>query len=130
MAEQGPRASRRALIYRITHIANAPWILAGVPFVFTDRHAYVASAEFFTNVEDLSGLDWDLIRSRDFRRDPNRPDKLERRAAEFLVHRHLPVTGLLGMACYDEATCARIRAEVAQRGLDLHVEVRRTWYFG
>lgn len=215
MAEQGPRASRRVLIYRLTHIANVPWILnnglhalstgvrdpdfvpignpdlivkrqyrpvgtgpggtlddyvpfyfgthsamlyniqtgrvagvdatqrdlvhlvssieqvqnAGVPFVFTDRHAYVANAEFFISVEDLNLLDWDLIRSRDFRRDPNRPDKLERRAAEFLVHQHLPVTGLLGMACYDEATCARIRAEVVQRGLDLHVEVRRTWYF-
>lgn len=123
----GVDATQRDLVHLVSSVEQIQ--NAGVPFIFTDRHAYVANAEFFTNVEDLNRLDWDLIRSRDFRRDPNRPDKLERRAAEFLIHRHLPVTGLLGMACYDGATCARIRAEVVQRGFDLHVEARRNWYF-
>ena len=123
----GVDATQRDLVYLVSSVEHIQD--AGVPFVFTDRHAYVANAEFFIDLEDLNELDWDLIRGRDFRRDPNRPDKLERRAAEFLVHRHLPATGLLGMACYDEANCARIGAEVVQRGLDLRVEVRRTWYF-
>lgn len=101
----------------------------GARFVFTDRHAYVATAKPYTDLAALTRLDWNLIRGRDFRRETNRPDKLERRAAEFLVHRHLPVTALLELGCYDDTTCARMRAEVARRVLDLHVAVRRAWYF-
>ncbi len=123
----GVDATQRDLVYLFSSVERIQD--ARVPFVFTDRHAYVANAAFLIHLEDLNQLDWELIRGRDFRRDPNRPDKLERRAAEFLVHRHLPVTGILGMACYDEAGCARIGAEIAQRNLDLHVEVRRNWYF-
>jgi hypothetical protein len=75
----------------------------GTRFVFTTGHAYLQESDYFEDLSDLDRIDWDLLRSGDFRRDPEDPGKLSRYQAEALVHRHLPVSGLLGIACYDEA---------------------------
>src|SRR6266542_1908978 len=93
----------------------------GVGFVFTDRHAYLQTAAFSDNLADLAGLDWKNWRARDFRRKPDDPSKMERYQAEALIHRHLPVDGLAGLACYGSAPLAVLEAEVAQRGLELKV---------
>lgn len=98
-------------------------------FLFTDRHAFVATAEYYDDIARLSCLDWPLIGGSDFKRDPNRPDKLEHRAAELLVHRHLPVEGLLGIVGCDETSRAAIHGHVESRELKLRVAARPAWYF-
>ncbi len=100
-----------------------------VAFLFTDRHAYVANARYSGNVADLSGLDWDLINGRDFKRDPNRPDKLDRRAAELLVHRHMPVAAVGTVACYNSAVRQTIEDAAIAVGVNMTVRVRQDWYF-
>jgi hypothetical protein len=54
----------------------------GVTFLFTDRHAALATAQFSSDLAELGRIDWPLLRSRDFRRDPEDPGKLERYQAE------------------------------------------------
>jgi hypothetical protein len=71
----------------------------GIQFVFTNQHAYPVTAEYFNNLDDLGRVDWPLLQARDFRHDPEDPGKKERYQAEALVHRHLPVAGLLGIGC-------------------------------
>jgi hypothetical protein len=100
-----------------------------VAFLFTDRHAYVANAHYSGDVADLNRLDWDLINGRDFKRDPNRPDKLDRRAAELLVHRHLPLAALGGIACYNSAVRQTIEAAANAVGANVAIRVRQDWYF-
>lgn len=100
-----------------------------VAFIFTDRHAYVANAHYSGDVAELIRLDWDLIIGRDFKRDPNRPDKLDRRAAELLVYRHLPVAALDGIACYNSAVRQTIEAAANAVGVNIAVRVRQDWYF-
>lgn len=73
----------------------------GLKFVFTDRHAYVQTASFFNSLDDLQRVDWPLLQARDFRNDPEDPGKKERYQAEALIHRHLPVTALLGIVCHN-----------------------------
>jgi hypothetical protein len=101
----------------------------GVAFVFTDRHAYVALAHYSSNVGDLAKLDWSLINGRDFKRDPNRPDKIERREAELLAHRHVPLGSLAGIACYDGVVRQRIEAEATKVGVNIKIREHREWYF-
>ena len=100
-----------------------------IRFIFTDRHAYVANSNYFGDVVELDKLDWDLINGRDFKRDPDRPDKLDRRAAELLVHGHLPLDALSGIACYNNAVWQTI--EAAANAIDVNVTVkgRQDWYF-
>lgn len=100
-----------------------------IGFVFTDRHAYVQTASFFNALDDLGRVDWPLLQARDFRNDPENPDKKERYQAEALVYRHLPAGALMGVVCYDANTAARLKIEVDRRKLELRVLAKPDWYF-
>ena len=75
----------------------------GIPIIFTDRHAYPPLSRYFSDVARLDQVDWPLLQQRDFRRDEDDPEKVERYQAEALVHRDLPVAALLGAIFYSDA---------------------------
>jgi hypothetical protein len=101
----------------------------GLPFVFTNAHAYPGWTNYYSNLENLDQIDWSILQRRDFKRDPDDPRKMERYQAEALIHHHLPITGLLGIMCHTDALKVRIEADVAARGLTLPVHARPKWYF-
>jgi len=101
----------------------------GLPFLFTDSHAYSGLARYFDDLSQLDQIDWPLLQHRDFKRDPEDPGKLERYQAEALVHRHLPLSALLGMVCYTDAVRVDIERTMRNQGLDLPVHTRPGWYF-
>lgn len=96
---------------------------------FTDAHAYVAYANFFNNLEDLHHIDWSILQNRDFARDQDDPNKMERYQAEALVHTHVPVTALLGIVCYTIEAKQQVQLAVEQRQLELRVLSKSGWYF-
>ena len=101
----------------------------GLPFVFTNAHAYPDWTDYYSDLDSLHEIDWPILQRRDFKRDPDDPRKMERYQAEALIHHHLPITGLLGIMCYTDAVKARIEQDVAARGLTLAVHARPGWYF-
>jgi hypothetical protein len=101
----------------------------GIPFVFTNQHAYPVMAEYFSDPQRLDRIDWGILRNRDFKHDPEDPGKKERYQAEALVHRHLPVDALHGIGCYTEEVKAWLDSELRARGIKLQTIVRPGWYF-
>ncbi len=101
----------------------------GVRFVFTNAHAYTAEAEFFDSLDALDQIDWDLLRSKDFRHDPEDPGKKSRYQAEALIHRHVPVEAILGVACYNADVQARLAKESETVGGTTPIKVLPNWYF-
>ena len=101
----------------------------GVPFLFTDSHAYYRWANFYAQLSDLDKVDWSLLQSRDFRRDPADPGKFERYQAEVLIYQHCPVSSLMGIICYTDEVKSQIESQLQQYGLELAVYVRPGWYF-
>jgi hypothetical protein len=101
----------------------------GVQFVFTDRHAYPQLARFFNKLEHLGEIDWPLLQARNFKRNPDDPEQIERYQAEALIHEHLPVDALIGVICYTDAVKTKIEKQVQQRGLTLDVKTIPRWYF-
>jgi hypothetical protein len=101
----------------------------GRPFVYTDRHAYVNMAKFYNDFEHLNDLEWGAWQARDFRKDPDNPEKHERYQAETLVFRHVPVEALRGVVCYSQRTESDLARLTAALGLDFKVIVRPDWYF-
>jgi ssDNA thymidine ADP-ribosyltransferase, DarT len=101
----------------------------GIPFVFTDQHAYPLMANYFTDLEDLDQVDWDLLNRRDFRHDPDDPGKKERYQAEALIWKHLPFEALLGICSHSDAVDQGIKQELAKRKIELQTVVKRDWYF-
>jgi hypothetical protein len=112
------------LVSSLRHVAAQGW-----PFLFTDSHAYYQWANFYSDLADLDKIDWQLLQARDFRRDPEDPAKFERYQAEALVHRHLPVNGLLGIVCYTDNLRQAIELQLQARNLSLQVFARTGWYF-
>ena len=98
-----------------------------IPFVFSDRHAYLAAAQFSSNLDDLNRIDWVSLQSRSFKKSDL--DKFERYQAEALVHTMVPVTAIIGIACYDGSVAVPIRDQLGPLGLDVRVTTQRSWYF-
>ena len=100
----------------------------GVPFLFSDRHASVVQANFWGDLADLIRLDWKIWQTRDFKRDPNDPDKLTRYQAEALAHRHVPVAALQGVVCHGAEEETSLKEMVHNSQQDLAVYSRPGWY--
>jgi hypothetical protein len=101
----------------------------GLPFVFTNAHAYPDWTNYYNDLSRLDEIDWTLLQNRDFRRDTEDLRKVERYQAEALVHNYLPVNGLVGIICYTEELKRQIDSQIAELNLDLTVHVRKGWYF-
>lgn len=102
----------------------------GVSMLFTDRHAYTATAAWSGSRADLAGMiDWDILCRNDFARDDSYPDKMERYQAEALAHRHFLPSALLAIGCVSEAVRSAIEATIQAAGRTLPVFARPGWCF-
>jgi hypothetical protein len=101
----------------------------GVRFVFSDRHAYLEAAQFYDEPSQLNQIDWDILQRRDFKRDPENPEKFERYEAEALAREHVPVDALLGVACYNDSANGRIAADMKAAGMTIKTAIQPGWYF-
>lgn len=101
----------------------------GRQFVFTDRHAYLKAAKFYSDLDDLQNIDWGILQDKDFERDKEDPGKVERYQAEALIYRHLPVTALEGIVCYTSAIQKVLHALMLERQLKLKIVAKPGWYF-
>jgi hypothetical protein len=101
----------------------------GIPYLFTDRHAYLVAAKFSNDPADLSMIDWGILQNRDFKRDPEDLGKVERYQAEALVHESAGVNGLLGFACCNPTVRDEIQGIVDEHGVQLKVLAKGGWYF-
>jgi hypothetical protein len=88
----------------------------------------LAAAQPSSDLARLDWIDWQMLRDRDFARDPDHPERFDKYQAEALVHRHLPADALLGVFCYTKVVEARIAAHAEECGLDLKVACRPHWY--
>ena len=122
-----PRRPARELVFLVASLRSLA--AHGVPFVFSDRHAFMNGATFSTALDDLDRLAWEYWQRQDFRRDPNNPEKFERYEAEALIHRHLPVERVDAIACSDELEQARVAEMVHNCGGQIEVVCRRHWFF-
>lgn len=100
-----------------------------VKFLFTDRHAYLEGAQYSSKLEKLCDLPWLLWQQKDFRKDPENPEKTDRYQAEALVYKYLPAEYLQGIVCYTSGIELLIKELVELKKLSAKVLVRPNWYF-
>ena len=92
-----------------------------VCFLFTDRHALLALASFHTSLDELDRLDWSRLANRDFKRDDNDPEKLERYQAEALVHKRLSMDLLTAVACWSQKEANQVESWAKDSGVNVQV---------
>jgi len=101
----------------------------GIPFVFTNQHAYAVDTEFFDDTTHLDQIDWKLLCDGDFKTDDESPGKPLRYQAEALIHHFMPLEALSGIACSGETVRRRLEFLIAERGLSINVRVAPKFYF-
>jgi hypothetical protein len=101
----------------------------GVPFLITDKHACANNTYYSSDLADLSRIDWKILQNSDFSRNNDDPDKTNRYQAEALVHKHMPLDALLGVACCDDRQKAEVDALMFKHKVNFQVRVQRGWYF-
>jgi hypothetical protein len=75
------RRERDEIVFLVTSLLRM--VELGIDFVFSDRHAYLATARFSNALADLGDwIPWQQLQARDFKKDPNDPGKFERYQAE------------------------------------------------
>jgi hypothetical protein len=98
----------------------------GVPFVFTDRHAYLKLAQFSDDLTNLGWIIWPVLQAKNFKKDDM--DKFEKYQAEALVHKKMPLSGLMGIACYNDAVKTEMEKLCDSKGQKLEIVTRRNWF--
>ena len=101
----------------------------GLPYLFTNQHAYAAGTQYFSRRADLEQIDWPLLQSRIFKTSDADPGRQVRYQAEALVHRRVPLEALLGIGCARATVQRHLESLVAARGLTLSVKATPQWYF-
>jgi hypothetical protein len=101
----------------------------GLSFAFTDRHAYLATAQYFTDLAHLDAINWPILQNRDFKHDSENPSKTDEYQAEALVWKHLPIDALLGICGNTTRAQQQIENELTLRGSTVKAYVKEEWYF-
>lgn len=100
------------------------------PFLYTDRHAYLVHAQFYKDINQLENIiNWKILQERDFRKDPEMPEKSERYQAETLIHNHVPVEAFKGIICYDNKVEKHVCTVCEQHKVAIPVHATSRWYF-
>lgn len=120
------KGSQDEIIYLVSSVETI--IGMGLPFIFTDRHAYLAHKVLFTQYEELKQLSWDIIKDDTWFNEYSELKK-ELKQAEFLVHHHLPVAGILGVIAKNTEIATFVRNEITKANLDVKVVERPDYYY-
>ncbi|PZR02285.1 MAG: hypothetical protein DI539_27825, partial [Flavobacterium psychrophilum] len=114
------------IIYLVSTVETI--VELNLPFLFTDRHAYLLHKIIYNNIEDLTKLDWSTIKDQSWHTHYSDVKK-ELKQAEFLVHRHLPLQGIRGIIVQNVEIATFVEQMLANAGLDIKVAVRADYYY-
>ena len=74
-------------------------------------------------------IDWDLMRERYWHNTPEDGDRMRRRAAEFLVHRHVPASAIHSLATRNTRMLERVQRLLVEHSVELPATVEADWYY-
>jgi hypothetical protein len=102
---------------------------AGLPFVFTDGHAEMDISRFFTNLRNLTEIDWKIMQATIWRDTLQDGDRKRRRQAEFLAHQFFPLTLVGKIGAYNLSIAQQLAALFAASPYTPIINAEPTWYY-
>lgn len=123
----GYTGGQRAVIHLVTQVEA----IAATPcdWVFTDGHAEITFSQFYTDLAQLSRIDWEIMREKYWRDTDEDGDRKRRRQAEFLIHRFCPWTLITEIGVIDQGVQRRVRELLSVAEHQPVVSVQRDWYY-
>lgn len=123
---QGYTEGQKWVLHLVFYIEDV--VAAGLPYVFTDGHADMEFSEQYTNLDGLSEIDWDLMRSNFWFDINTYPDRCQRRQAEFLVYQLCPwyLARKIGVLNQEVATAVLPHLQIPNQP---EIAIQKDWYY-
>jgi hypothetical protein len=118
---QGYDGGQEPIVHLVSSVEAV--VKSGRPWTFTDRHAEVAYARYFEDLDDLNEVDWDAMTKTYW------SEVREVRQAEFLIHDWFPWTCVKKIAVYNDAIAERTKKAIAKAKHQPPVVVEKSWYY-
>jgi len=116
------------LCFKLTELATNAF-----QWCFTDGNAATRITRFYTDLENLSDLDWHSIKTTDFRvsNSDGDEDRIRKKHSEFLVKHHVPIEYLQAIVVLNEGSKDRVNAILTEVGLEIpvHINPSNEFYF-
>lgn len=113
--------SQDKIVHLVSSVGRAT--ATGRPWAFTDRHAELRYAEFFSDLADLHRVDWSVMPRTHW------VDCREQRQAEFLVHDHFLWAAVDSIGVRTAAIAARVEEFLVGATHRPRVHVAPSWYY-
>ena len=119
-----PKGCQSQIVHLVTSVEAA--IGLGQKWAFSDGNAGAAHANFFAEIESLSELDWDAIKSADWAGST----RMHRKMAEFLVESRFPWTAIQEIGCLNQVTAREVRGMISRygKGHEPSIQLKRAGY--
>lgn len=101
----------------------------GIPFVFTDGHAYHLMSQFFNRENQLQEIDWHTVKLKQWNDTIDDTDRKRRKQAEFLVHQELPLSAIIAIVVYNDAAKSMVLTKFVETGININTLIKPTWYY-
>ncbi len=98
-------------------------------FAFTDGHAIMAFSGFFDNLNDLSQIDWQIMREKYWNDTNEDNDRKRRRQAEFLVHQCCPWTLIKEIGVINNDIKIKVEKILQNQKYQPSVKIYSQWYY-
>lgn len=121
------RQPQADIVYLVSQVQRIQQL--GLPYVFTDGHAYEILTAFHQSAAALAALAWADIYADQWKSTFQNPSLQRHKQAEFLVHQFVPVNALLGIAVQNTHIRTQVEQLVQQAGLTLPVREWPSWYY-
>ncbi len=121
------RQPQDEIIYLLSNIQHIQQL--GLPYIFTDGHAFEILTSFHQSPADLANLAWADIYADQWKPTRQNLDLQRHKQAEFLVHQFVPVNALVGIAVLNGHIRTQVEQIVQQAGLALPVREVPAWYY-
>jgi hypothetical protein len=118
--------SQEEIIYLVSSAEKVESL--GLPFVFTNRHAYLATKILYNQLQDLEKLRWDIIKDDTWYLQYTELRK-ELKQAEFLVHQHMPIDAILGIVANSEQIAKFANSAIKDANSSLLVTIKPAFYY-
>ncbi len=96
---------------------------------FTDGQANDMASNHYNDMTNLGQIDWGNIQNSDFSKSDGDYDRPRRYQAEFLVHRHVPLTCVESLNVYNDQAANIVTNVLYQNNINLAVNIQPQYFF-
>lgn len=120
-------AKQNDIIYLVSSAQRIQ--IEGIGFVFTDGHGIMTLSDFYNDLDDLSEIDWDIMKEKYWRDTFEDPDRKRRRQAEFLVFRQFAWNLVERIGVFNRTIEQEVIHTISNASHKPPINIETGWYY-